>query len=199
MKPIQWPSSPVHEPASAFSQGSAQRPLRITFHTSSYAEAPAIEKDSVVGLRELAKLDDIEAIDTEPGDQPHLIIGQFSRRVPHIPVQVNGPNVVTDSGVSDPEQWFGIAERISIDHFWDRSATQMVLKDLLVAQAHRVLGRDILVTLSPWLIEHQSHSLLRAPNQRTPLQALKIVGLFLRSRSGMEVEVYVPEVNSTSF
>jgi len=55
-------------------------------------------------------------------------------------------------------------------------------KDLIAAQAHRALHQDILITSSPWLLEHRTHSIVREANPRTPTEAAQIVSLFLRSR-----------------
>jgi len=70
------------------------------------------------------------------------------------------------------------------------------LEDFVAARAHHACDQDILVTTSPWLLSHRSEGPVpeAAPlargverwvaetNPRTPSEAARIVGLFLRAR-----------------
>ncbi len=53
----------------------------------------------------------------------------------------------------------------------------------MIATAHRVLGRDVFVTLAPYLLKSRNKKVLRPVNAKTPKEAAKIVGLFLRTRN----------------
>jgi hypothetical protein len=59
-----------------------------------------------------------------------------------------------------------------------------------LAMAHFQLGGDILVTNSPLLLTNNGNPALMHINTRTPLEAVKIVGLFLRSREIFTYQVF---------
>lgn len=70
------------------------------------------------------------------------------------------------------------------------------LEDFVAARAHHACGQDVLVTTSPWLLSHRSEGpapeaepwtrgaerWVAETNPRTPSEAARIVGLFLRAR-----------------
>ena len=58
-----------------------------------------------------------------------------------------------------------------------------MLNVLVLAQAHRSVEGDILVTESPLLLNNRSQTVVSKTNPRTPLEASRLVGLFLRSRN----------------
>lgn len=64
-----------------------------------------------------------------------------------------------------------------------------VRQELLEVEAHYSLGRDILITMSPFLLKNRNE--LARKNLLMPSEALKVVGLYLRSRNTEEWVIQV--------
>jgi len=180
---INWARSGFDEPSSPFLRGKSERPLKITFHTSSLAEAPAEEAKALEALRQLAHLPEIKALDTESGSLPHLEIGAFENSDAYIPVTIRSQNSITKAGIPFPHQWLGIAAHLTGQTDPQHSEVQSVFADLVIARAHCAFEYDILITSSHQLLTHRADALVREANPRTPSEAAQIVGLFLRSHS----------------
>lgn len=177
---IKWPDRWFDEPYSPFLRGKVERLLRITFHSSSFAGSPEEEAQAIDLLRELSTLPEIEAIDTQAGPLPHLEIGEHDSKATSIPLTVISKDQRSDYSIEYYEELLYLAVDISNQGLVNSPATLAALQDVLLVQAHHRLRQDILITLSPRLLEHRS--MLERANIRTPLEAAKIVGLFLRSR-----------------
>ena len=174
---IKWGAFRSGEPTSPFSRSSTERPIRITFYSSSFTMAAEAELQAVDLLRELARLPGIEAIDTQPGSLPYLEIGDHSPGASTIPITViHGRNRKTRSAIQAPEALFKASGPLeSFD-------PQAAFRDFLIARANHHLDYDILITLSPYLLSNRDKPYLRCVNPRTPLEAVKIIGLLLRTR-----------------
>lgn len=179
---IIWARSATNEPPSPFLRGKTERPLKLTFHSSSFAEASVEEAEAIETLRQLSHLPAIEPLDTESGALPHLKIESFEKDAPYIPTTVTGPKGTTHSGIDYPAQWLQFAAQLANQVDPLNPETQTTLDDLLIARAHYQHKSDILVTLSPRLLLHRSKTFIREANPRRPSEAAQIVGLFLRSR-----------------
>jgi hypothetical protein len=179
---IVWARSDFGEPPSPFLHGKTERPLKITFHTSSFASATAEEAEAIEALRQLSNLPEIEALDTAPGTLPHLEIDSFENGDTLIPIKVTSQNRTIRSGIPFPNQWPQIAARLAGQADPLHSETMATLVDLVIAQAHCQLRYDILITLSPRLLAHREKAFVREANPRAPSEAAQIVGLFLRTR-----------------
>lgn len=186
---ITWPSSHFElrvgseEAASPFLHSKHERPLKITFHTLSFIGLSELETEALEALLQLAHLPEIEALETAPGSFPYLEIGAFNSDDLYIPVTVRREDsIIMESGIRSPERWLGFAAAL-VDHA-DRQhpEVQSLFEDLVIAQAHCLLGRDILITSSPRLLAHRADECIRQANPRVPSEAAQIVGLFLRSR-----------------
>jgi hypothetical protein len=170
---------------SPFLRGRGERPIRITFHTSSFSRLSAEEGTALDALRQLARLPDIEALDTDPGPCPHITIGAPEPSEDYIPVQVlDSGRLRLYVGIDRPKELPLLAARLAGQAQGDpvQSHVSEMLADLLIAQAHCSLHRDILITTSAKLLEHRDQARIHEANPRTPVESARIVGLFLRGR-----------------
>jgi len=179
---IFWPEPKFGELPSPFLRGT-ERALRITFHSSSFTEASEEEVEAIEALRQLSNLSEIEALDTEPSMLPHLEIGTYKDGADYIPITVTTPKRVIQSGIPYPHQWEVIASQLAGQVDILHPDSQAMLADLKVAQAHRQLGYDILITLSERLLSLRTQNVLREANPCRPIEVARIVGQFLRSRN----------------
>jgi hypothetical protein len=179
---IMWARSSHGEPVSPFLRGKKERPLKITFHTSSLAGASGEEAEAVEALRELSNHSKIESLYTEAGSIPYLEIGPYGDNDDHIPVTVTCHDRTIESGIPFSHQWSDIATKFAGQTDPSHPDSQAALTDLVLAQAHSHLRNDILITLSHHLLSHRTQAIIRKANPRTPTEAVKIIGLFLRSR-----------------
>jgi hypothetical protein len=184
---IYWPYK-MNEPATPFTrvlpgEDKKQRPLRLTFHTESLSDLSATEQEALRALYELSNLPIVDALQTEPGQFPHIEIAPFDDNAAHLDVIVNFEDGgYHKSGIDNPSRLPRIAASIvgqSIEH----PDVQDMFDGLIIAEAHSAFSRDILVTASRLLIEHRSDTWLREVNPCTPSEAAQILGLFLRSHS----------------
>jgi hypothetical protein len=160
-----------------FFRGQSERPLRITYHTSTLTNLTTEEREALSLLYELSALPVIEALRTDPGALPHFEI-QFSdepcgltnvevRHYDHRRRQTHMPN---------PRELSGIGRRLSATEDVENSETKEILKNLLVARTHVALRQDILVTKSNWLLNNKKNIFIGGVNPHTPLDAAKLVG-----------------------
>jgi hypothetical protein len=185
IKQIKWGSRNSKEPPSPFSTGYPTRQIRIVLHSSSFDGAHKEHLLAIQLLRDLAKLKALEVIDTEPGALPYLNIEEHNRNGSTIPISVReGQNWKIKSGIRNPEHLFkafiSCANKSSSEDLDHRAG----YRDFLVARATDELSYDVLVSLSHYLITNQENPIFRVVNLRSPLEAVKIIGLLLRTRGG---------------
>lgn len=143
-------------------------------------------------LRDLLALDEIEAVETREGlSLPHLEIRALCLETDSFPVHVRkrvatGRGTAFDSdfhaGIDNAGQCLEHAERLA--GRWGDSEhpeVRAALADILVYEAHRSLRNDLLVTRSPWLTAPAHVRSFRDANPCGPLEALRLVGLYLRA------------------
>jgi hypothetical protein len=173
----------IGELPSPFQRGEGERPLRITFHTNSLINLPDSEATAVDLLHKLAHLPEVEALETAPGSSPYIKVGDIDKYTDHIPITVfskDEPKLV--AGIDFPHQWSKIAERLVQKVKSVKASVTAMLEDLILAQAHRQVKGDVLITSSPLLLDLRNETWVHEANPRTPTEAAQIVGLFLRSR-----------------
>lgn len=181
---IEWRHTHIGELLSAFMRGKGERPLRITLHSESLAKASGKETEAVGVLRELGHLPEVEVIETGTSDYPHIEIGSPDQKGNAIPVKIVAEGQISMlAAISYAGQLPLIAANLIGQPDPTHQDARAMLDDLIIARAHCSIGRDILVTSSPLLLKHRDKSQLREANPRTPLEASKIFGLFLRSRN----------------
>lgn len=181
---IKWGRRSSDEPLSSFNRGKVTRPIRIILHSTSFDRADEYQLRAIELLQELTKLTRaIEVIDTAPGALPYLEIEDCNRDGSTIPITVkDGMNWKIKSGIRAPENLFNAfassVEKSRSEGFDRQSAYQ----DFLVARANYELAYDVLITLSPYLLGNRENPWIRSVNLRSPLEAVKIIGLLLRTR-----------------
>lgn len=194
---IRWPYRASGELATPFMRGAGERGLRITFHLSSFTNASPKEKLALELLFELSRLEEIYALQTEPGLYPYIEIGKNDYDGNQIPVVVkdNEGQVVRMTGIRNVHYWQRIATDLAPENDPEYAETKATYADLLIAQAHCTFRQDILITLSPRLLEHQHEAYVDEANPRNPTDAAQLVGLFLRSRENFTYQ-HLPNMPS---
>lgn len=87
------------------------------------------------------------------------------------------------TGVHRREQWPGIATLLVGGGAGAHPNSKAMLADLIVAQAHRAVDQDIMVTTSPCLLQRRTDASVSETNPRLPSETAQIVGLCLRTRN----------------
>jgi hypothetical protein len=193
---IRWDSlRRMGEPLSPFAQICTGRPLRVTLDSASFHKLSGEQSAAVNMLRGFARLDELDIIDTNPGDLGHLIVGPVDEGGDFIPLTLQRDQTITRSGIEYVNQWRASAADLvskppplSKQKWYTRSPEDdprciAMFQALLLARAHVELHRDLFVTTSQLLLDRRESSGVSEANPRTPIEALKIVGLFLRSRN----------------
>ena len=98
-------------------------------------------------------------------------------------------NGITYSYISDFQELKIIAAEIVRGNKLPQTEIDIILNDLIIAQAHHVFDQDILVTLSSHLLDNRDKPYFRYFNIRSPLEAAKVVGLLLRYRGNYTWQV----------
>lgn len=179
---VHWSQIRPSHSASPF-HFATQRPLNITFHSSSFAQASPEEISAIELLRELVHRPSVAAMDTEASAMPHLQIGEYYREATRVDVTVAASDHTTVSTIEHPGTLMDTATLLASPHRKRSVDAATVFRELLIAQAHVRFGYDILVTLSPTLLENDKLVVPRFANPRAPTEAVRIVGSLLRSRN----------------
>lgn len=190
---INWSQPETDEPESPFELGDERRTIKITFHSDSFSSPEPSETAAIEMLRSLSKLHSIDAVDTLGNNLPKLVVGEFNLAEKFVEVSVERDSGCSQSGVDDPRQWLNLSREIcGRDVFPDQSdpEVQSMLQDVLVARAHYQIGNDILVTLSPELLANRGNRWINEVNPLTPIEAIKLIGLFLRCKDNYTIKVF---------
>ena len=182
---ITWPHSP--EKGNPFGGINGFRNLRITFHSGSFSDASFEETKALEMLYGLASLDNIDALSFDGEIYPRVVFGNIFNEKDHIEFRVVDQN---NGALADGRTPVSRVDDNAI--LWltgiykpsDVQTNEIVRQNLLKAETHYFLHRDIFITLSPLLLKNRE--VLEHCNIYTPLQALKIVGLYLRMRGEFE-------------
>ena len=178
--PIIWAKPKAGVSDNPFQHANTNRILKITLHSSSFSDLRDDEIEAIKTLHEFANLPDIEAIDTEIDSLPHLEIGQYQPGDSEVSISVTAIDHWIKSSIPFLQQWENLASEFSGQSDITHPDSQAVLADILLAQAHIQLKQDIFVTRSERLLSLRNANILKSANIRTPLEAVKIVGFFLR-------------------
>lgn len=168
---------------SPFMRGSGERPLRLTFHSQCLVDLNEDEKDAMTLLDELSNLQEVQFFSTSPGKFPYIVFEEPSEREDYIPLilkSANSKEEIMQTLVWNKRQWPGIAARLLNPKAED---SKSILDTLLLSQAHKSIRGDVLITKSHLLLSNRGNRWVRETNPRTPLEATRLVGLFLRSRN----------------
>ena len=178
---VQWRTR-HNELPSPFMRGKDERPLRITLHSESLNEVSGDEEEVIGLLRGLGDLAELEVFETGAGDLPQIVIRTcYEEDV--IPVELIHKGMTrTYTGIWPKPEWSVVAAHLLDPTEQGEETTRDVYDLFVLAQAHRQVGGDILVTRSPLLLSKRDRSSVKEANPRTPIEAGQLVGLFLRSR-----------------
>jgi hypothetical protein len=135
---FKWRHPTRDEALSPFLRGNSERPLRITFHSSSFTGASNEDIEAIKTLRDFSTLSEMRAVDTEAGALPHLQIGSFKVENPEIPVTVLDQGHKTELSITQADHWAKVAAEFVGQTDPLHPDAQAVFRDLLVARAHNL-------------------------------------------------------------
>lgn len=180
IKQIIWPSQKSGDLVSPFQQGKGERTLRLTFHCQSFHELPTLENEALQVLLELSNLPEIFPVQTEQGDFSFLEIGQVDPIREYVEITLHKKGGTVHSGIHTNQLFHFDGLPISLGS--DKTTENRAKEELLILAAHVQLKQDILITASNILISQNNSHLIERANVMKPSEAVKLVGLFLRSR-----------------
>ncbi len=179
---VEWQKHP-NELSSPFIRGPGERPLRLTLHSQCLTNLTENEETALALLDELSNLKEVQLFSTSPGKFPHIVLEEPAAEDDWIPVALKrggSADVMISSAVWFKHLWTEIAAGLAPGAQRDHKD---IVDQLLLAEAHTSIWGDILVTKSPFLLSNRDRWPVRKTHPRTPLEATRITGLFLRSRS----------------
>jgi hypothetical protein len=193
IQPILWPEQGRDEYASPFHRGKHERPLRITLDVESFKDSAGNEKDAYELIRELGELDEIDIYSSVDDGFPWLDIKPENPNDGYKNVNVveNGAVISYNHGVNPSRYGVHVIQSL-VNYSLNETEAEQAAKDLLLAEAHHAIGRDILITSSPNLLEHRD--VFDYQNAFSSIEAAKLIGLFLRSR---DIWIYKIAGNAT--
>ncbi len=193
IEPIIWNKPNTYRNLNPLIKSSYHHPIRITLHSESLSELTGKEADAVSLLRELGNLHEVEILDTRPGMFHHIEIGDTDNKRGIIPVKeiLNGKSTEC-TPIRHPRQWQTIAASLLGQSNLDHPDVVTLFNLILMTQAHHTLKGDILVTSSPALHKYRGENVMKRANPRTPIEAIKIVGLYLRSHDNYTIKATPP-------
>jgi hypothetical protein len=163
---------------SPFNHENVEIGLSLTLDNESFVTASDVEKSQIDILKGFCLLPEIYGVATTPCDIPyqeveHLVINNK----PHLNVKI----VVPENAF---EKSFLESESFSLDEYNFRVVKDSKIseKELCNINLHLNSERIFFVSLSPYLLKYCAKNLPDFINFVSPLEALKIIGLFLRSR-----------------
>ncbi|MCJ7633752.1 hypothetical protein MUP77_15360 [Candidatus Bathyarchaeota archaeon] len=178
---IVWPDPGMNEFRSPFQRGDKERNLRLTLHIESFDGKAGENNVAYSVIRELGELDEIEIFSTQEDTFPWIQIENKPARdgCKNVNVWQEGKIISYHLGVN-PTRYDQRSIQSFIGYHSDDEIIKLAEDAILIAEAHHALRRDILVTMSPLLLEHRDK--IKYSNIFSPIEAAKLVGLFLRSR-----------------
>jgi hypothetical protein len=180
---IEWESH-SDELLSPFMRGKGERPLRITLHSESLIDLSSDEKEAIQIMRELGNLVELNVFETGPSDFPQIVIGESDPKDDVIPVKlIHKGEIIKYTGVYPKNQLYITAEHLIDPQKQNKETIKEMFDTLVIALAHKKVGGDILITKSPILLSKRDQQIIKETCPYNPLEAGKLVGLFLRSRN----------------
>lgn len=182
---IVWPGNRIK--GNPFGGIDGFRPLTITFHSASFDNVSSEDKKALDILLLLAKREQINAMSFGGEISPKISIELQRSEHDDFTIRVIGENEKVLSGAWVPKSWIRncLLQAMRIYSPQEEEKHTLVRQGLLEVGAHWTLKRDLFITGSQFLIDKRDR--LNADlNIRTPLEALKIVHLYLRTRNPYE-------------
>lgn len=179
---VAWPLPRRQELVSPFRRGKNERPIRLTLHSEMLGDLPSDEQEYLDALLDLAGLPWVEAAQTCPSRFPQLAIDYDYQMHDELLAEVGQGEGSPYGYIQEKGELPQLAARLAGQEEVGHPEARAMYADLLIAQAHMAVRYDLLVTTSRRLLDRRdNHELLKA-NPVLPSEAVKLVGLFLRSR-----------------
>ncbi len=182
---IVWPHA--FEKGNPFGGVDGFRPIRITFHNSSFADTADDEKKALDILTGLARLEDMDAMSFDGSVLPKILIDHEKANEKYIAL-----TIINEEG--EPIRFSGVSKSylepsymaylLGIYSSNEEEKYRSIRQEILEAKSHGALRRDIFVTSSVFLLKNKDK--LDELNICTPSEALKITGLYLRMKDEFE-------------
>jgi hypothetical protein len=183
---IIWPLT--SEKGNPFGGIDGMRPLRITFHTRTLINISSSEEEALEILQGLATLDYIDAMSFGGEILPKIFIESHESGDGYTNIQtIDGSGVTLSYHLGVHKSYMDKDSVVSLmgsNNSNDEKNFLAARQELFEAEAHHALGRDILITQSQLLLNNRYK--LTYLNIQTPSEALKVVGLYRRSRDKEE-------------
>ena len=159
------------------------RPLRITYHNSGLNNLPEVEKKALATINDFAKHSSVDIIQTEKGTYPNIEFDKFDSDCNILLFHLKVEHKLIEHGIHSPD-----ILKIRIREFLRKNKkesreSRIPYNEIYFARAHYELNRDLFVTNNSWLINNRTCDEIKVTNPRTPKEALKILGLLLRSKN----------------
>lgn len=187
---IEWPPSGF-DLRSPFDRGKNERQIKLTFDSQALKDVKGKDSEALSILYELSHLDPISALIFEGNEFPRITFTENESDSNYKSITILGADGeilsrhqgIYTGNISDDSIIMLMGTYNSNQHHELVKTREMVIP----VEAHFALQRDIFITTSPFLLRKQQY--FENENIRTPLEALKIVGLFMRSRNDWTHEV----------
>jgi len=180
---FEWPHSGF-DLRSPFDRGKNERSIKLTFDSRSLQNIHGAEADALAILFELSHLDIVSALVFHGNEFPRITFGEKDGLVDYSSIIIIGPdkevlswNVGINLSNIDDDSVIRIMGAYSSNK---HDELIKIREAIIPAEAHFALNRDIFVTTSQLILNNRNNS--KYENARSPLDALKILGLYLRSR-----------------
>ena len=180
---ISWPDPRMNEFRTPFQRGEKERTLRVTLHIESFEGVTGVNKLAYSTIRELGNQAEIETYSTQKDVFPWIQIQDKPTRNGYKSVQVwQDGKPFLHSGIHK-NSYDQRSIQMIFGYYNNDEKIKSAENAILIAEAHHALRRDILVTRSPLLLEHRDK--IRHSNIFSPIEAAKLIGLFLRCRNNL--------------
>ncbi len=167
-----------------------ERPLRITFHNSGLKNLPEEEKKALDILNEFANHSSVDIIQTEKGTYPNIEFDKFDSDSNILLFHLKVEEKLIEHGIHSPEIFKIKLEEYLRKNHKEFQVSKIPYDEIFSARAHYELNRDLFITYNSWLIDNRSYDEIKVTNPRTPKEAVKILGLLLRSKNDFCISNY---------
>jgi hypothetical protein len=184
IRKIIWPDT--FEKGNPFGGRNGIRPLSLTFHSEVYEKVSPEEIKALEILYEICGANRIDIMSFDGKVFPKIVFGK--------PDNVESSDITVINEDGRPVLFTGIyPSRISKDQIiWimgmyssnRQDEFDNAREEIIQVESHYALRRDIFVTTSPFLLKNRDK--LSESNIRSPLEALKVVGLYIRFQNEHE-------------
>jgi hypothetical protein len=196
IRQITWEGDVING-RSPFLIKNTNRPIRITLHSESLSNLNGLEKDALELLQELDNLDEISITETLSSNHPYIEIEKLDYSNNCILFNYINGESVTHSYISNLNQWVNMASGILRQTKQDKRKVDGLLNLIILIEAHRSLDGDLFITSSPDLLKYRE-GYFKEANIYTPFEAIKIVGLFLRSHDNYITRIKIHNKHYTN-